>query len=118
MLTGYQDSGVDIAFALKSQPKMKIVTYASDPDPKKATGWSFPDTEEGILSALEKGATHLWANTILFASHPLQSSSRVGQYQDDVRVVGQPPLMVEKYDDKEFVNNLLRSKGSFTMPRG
>jgi D-alanine-D-alanine ligase-like ATP-grasp enzyme len=26
--------------------------------------------------------------------------------------------MVEKYDDKEFVNNLLRSKGGFNMPRG
>jgi D-alanine-D-alanine ligase-like ATP-grasp enzyme len=25
--------------------------------------------------------------------------------------------MVEKYDDKEFLNNLVRSKGKFTMPR-
>ena len=70
------------------------------------------------MSALEKGATHLWANTILFASHPLQTSSQIGKYQDHVQIVGQPPLMVEKCDDKEFVNNLLRSKRTFSMPRG
>jgi D-alanine-D-alanine ligase-like ATP-grasp enzyme len=69
------------------------------------------------LLALERGATHLWANTILFASHPLQNSTGIGKYQDAVKVVGQPPLMVEKYDNKEFVNNLLRSKGGFIMPR-
>lgn len=57
--------------------------------------------------ALERGATHLWANTILFASHPLQNSTGIRKYQDAVKVVGQPPLMVEKYDNKEFVNNLI-----------
>ena len=79
--------------------------------------WCFPDTEDGILEALEKGATHLWANTILFASHPLQTSSKIGDYQDRVRVVGHGPLVVEKYDDKELVNNMLRQDGAFTMPR-
>lgn len=33
-------------------------------------------------------------------------------------MVGQPPLLVEKFDDKEFVNNRLRANGSFAMPRG
>jgi hypothetical protein len=69
----------------------------------------------GILNALSKGATHLWANTILFASHPLQTS-RVAEFEDTVRVIGQPPLMVEKFDDKEYVNDLLRKDGRFTMP--
>src|ERR1700750_1217396 len=99
-LTGYQDSGADIAFALKSQPSTKVVTYASEPDPREDSGWVFPDTEEGILSALEKGAPYLWPNTILFASHPLQQSLSIGNYQDNLQVIGQPPLMVEKYDDK------------------
>ena len=34
-----------------------------------------------------------------------------------MRIVGQPPLMVELFDDKEFVNDLLRKDGRFTMPR-
>lgn len=34
-----------------------------------------------------------------------------------VKVVGQAPIMVEKYDDKELLNNLLRSRPRFTMPR-
>jgi hypothetical protein len=115
---GYQDSGADIAYVLRSDPDIEVLTPTSNPDPREATGWCFPDTEEGILFALEKGATHLWANTILFEAHPLQRSPRVGEYQDNVRTIGQPPLMVQKYDDKEFVNHLLRSKHTFSLPRG
>ncbi len=33
-------------------------------------------------------------------------------------MIGQPPLLVEKFDDKEYTNNLLRASGSFTMPQG
>lgn len=33
-------------------------------------------------------------------------------------MIGQPPLLVEKFDDKEYTNNLLRARGSFTMPQG
>lgn len=33
-------------------------------------------------------------------------------------MIGQPPLLVEKFDDKEYTNNLLRANGSFTMPQG
>lgn len=65
------------------------------------------------MAAIDQGATHLWANTILFAAHPVQTSSRIGQH---VRMIGQGPLIVEKYDDKDCVNNLLRRKGVFTMP--
>lgn len=69
------------------------------------------------MSALRGGATHLWANTILFAEHPLQVSARVGEYGGVVGVVGQPPVLVEAFDDKDYVNSLLRAKGTFTMPR-
>jgi hypothetical protein len=94
-----------------------VVTPSPFPDPKDDQGWSFPDNEDGILSAIRQGATHLWANTILFSAHPLQTSLRLEEYKNKVWVVGQPPLLVEKFDDKEYTNNLLRSRGSFTMPR-
>ncbi|KAG0652972.1 hypothetical protein D0Z07_0270 [Hyphodiscus hymeniophilus] len=97
---GYQDSGADVAFALQDQPDIILLTPRTNPDPTNQAHWTFPDTETGILSALSRGATHLWANTNLFASHPLQSS-RVAEFEDDVKVIGQPPLMVELFDDKE-----------------
>ena len=65
---------------------------------------------------MTKGATHLWANTILFASHPLQQSQRVRQYQDEINIIGQPPCMVELYDDKQYVNDSLRKLETVTMP--
>ncbi|RKU42596.1 hypothetical protein DL546_004381 [Coniochaeta pulveracea] len=113
---GYQDSGADIAFNLRNT-EVGVITPLPNPDPAEQCGWTFPDTEEGILKALGAGATHLWANTILFASHPLQTSSRIGAFLDQVRVVGQGPLAVELYDDKDYVNNLLREAGGFTLPR-
>ena len=88
-----------------------------DPNPAQQEGWSFPDTEQGILNALELGATHLWANTVLFTEHPLQLSSAIGAFADHVRVVGQPPLVVQQYDDKNYTNNYLRHAGKFTMPK-
>ncbi|KAF2014984.1 glutathione synthetase ATP-binding domain-like protein [Aaosphaeria arxii CBS 175.79] len=114
---GYQDSGADIAYSLQKQAGIDVVTPIDSPDPADQSAWCFPDTEEGILSALSKGATHLWANTILFASHPLQVSQSVRKYQDQVNVIGQPPTLVEQFDDKNYVNSLLRTKGTFTMPR-
>lgn len=66
---------------------------------------------------MTRGATHLWANTILFASHPLQVSPKVAQHASSVKVVGQPPQLVEHYDDKNFVNDLLRKDGSFRLPK-
>ena len=88
-----------------------------DPDPNNDEGWCFPDTESGISHAVSTGATHVWANTILFASHPLQTSSQLSQYVKTLRIVGQPPQLVEEYDDKNFVNDLLRKDGSFDLPR-
>ncbi|KAH8891487.1 glutathione synthetase ATP-binding domain-like protein [Thozetella sp. PMI_491] len=114
---GYQDSGADIAFNLSRSEKTEVITPLANPDPAEQRGWAFPDTEDGILEALDRGATHLWANTILFASHPLQTSTKIGIAQDRVRVIGQGPLVVEQYDDKDYVNTLLRRVGGFTMPR-
>lgn len=87
------------------------------PDPADQDQWCFPDTEEGILSALEKGATHLWANTVLFAEHPLQISSRLTPFEFSVKIIGQPPLCADRFDDKSFVNDALRRHGGLTLPR-
>ncbi|KAH7127331.1 hypothetical protein EDB81DRAFT_729344 [Dactylonectria macrodidyma] len=113
---GYQDSGADIAYNLSLLNDIDVLSQTSNPDPAKHEGWCFPDTEEGILTAIDKGATHLWANTILFASHPLQVSSQIGR-RSDLRVIGQGPLIVDKYDDKRYVNDMLRKLAQFTMPK-
>ncbi|KAF5027031.1 hypothetical protein F66182_907 [Fusarium sp. NRRL 66182] len=114
---GYQDSGADIAYNLNQCDHVQVVTPSKSPDPLKDGHWCFPDTEEGILEAIHKGANYLWSNTIVFASHPLQTSTQLVPFQDDVRVIGQGPLVVDKYDDKKFVNDYLRAVGGFTMPR-
>jgi biotin carboxylase len=113
---GYQDSGADIAYCLSKCPVAQVLTPVGSPKPLKHGDWCFPDSEEGLLSALDMGATHLWANTILFASHPLQTSINVAKFENTVNLIGQPPLLVEQYDDKELVNNLLRKVGGFNMP--
>ncbi|OAA59796.1 d-alanine ligase [Niveomyces insectorum RCEF 264] len=117
---GYQDSGADIAFNLRNSGQHEVLCPVADPDPAVQEGWSFPDTEAGILAAVDGGATHLWANTILFASHPLQTSARLTPVADTLRVVGQGPLVVDQYDDKDYVNTYLRGLGDagrFTLPR-
>lgn len=42
-------------------------------------------------------------------------SSQIGR-QPNLRVIGQGPLIVEKYDDKRYVNDMLRKTAQFTMP--
>ena len=96
---------------------MNVLTPKRAPDPLAQEGWCWPDSEDGILSAVEQGATHLWANTILFGSHPLQTSVRLNKHEEGVHVIGQPPLLVERFDDKSYLNNLLRARGSLTLPR-
>ncbi|RFU28111.1 hypothetical protein B7463_g8223, partial [Scytalidium lignicola] len=110
---GYQDSGADIAYVLRKY-NHEVITPTISPDPTKDEGWCFPDTEDGILAAIAQGANTLWANTILFSSHPLQTSLHI---PDEVRLIGQPPDLVEKYDDKALTNDLLRANGSFTLPK-
>ncbi|KAF5976773.1 fungal specific transcription factor domain-containing protein [Fusarium coicis] len=101
MSSRYIDSGADIAYNLSLSPNVDVICPRNAPKPK----------------AVKKGASHIWANPILFSSHPLQVSARLVEHQDHIKVVGQGPLIVERYDDKEFVNNLLRKLGGFTMPR-
>ncbi|KNG45746.1 glutathione synthetase atp-binding domain-like protein [Stemphylium lycopersici] len=95
---------------------MDVITPSDSPDPHKDEEWVFGDDEHGILTAVEKGATHLWANTVLFANHPLQTSSKLDDIVKNVKVIGQPPKLVEIFDDKYFVNDKLRAKGTFTLP--
>ncbi|KAJ5156309.1 hypothetical protein N7492_009112 [Penicillium capsulatum] len=113
---GYQDSGADIAFTLRSKG-LDVVTPVASPDVFDHQDWCFSDTEEGIHSAVQNGATHLWANTILFDSHPLQRSQKLTPRASDIFVVGQPPSMVEDFDDKAYLNGKLRDIGGYTLPK-
>lgn len=101
---GYADSGADIAFALRlrNQP---VITPQADPDPANDQGWTFPDTLDGIHTAIAAGAEVLWANTVLFHAHPLQSVLH------QTGIVGQHPDLVETYDNKWTTRNLLAQTG-------
>ena len=113
---GYSDSGADIAFALRSYWKGgDVVTLTDTPEVTKDLDWVFPDTEEGILGAIDKGtllrflydpshtsptplagADTLWLNTVLFTDHPLARLLR--QRPTEFRalhVVGQLPGSVQ-----------------------
>ncbi|PYH49578.1 glutathione synthetase ATP-binding domain-like protein [Aspergillus saccharolyticus JOP 1030-1] len=112
---GYQDSGADIAHMLRKHG-VHVLTPSTSPDPSVQEGWCFPDTEEGISSAVKQGATHLWANTVLFSSHPLQVAESLAA-TDSLFIIGQPPALVEDFDDKAYLNEQLRKHGSFTLPQ-
>ncbi|BDD61114.1 hypothetical protein MAP00_006184 [Monascus purpureus] len=113
---GYQDSGADIAYILQ-RLGVGVITPSATPDVFSQEGWCFSDTEDGILSAVQRGATHLWANTILFSSHPLQTSTELTPISDTLRVIGQPPRLVEDFDDKAYLNAKLRETGAFSLPQ-
>ena len=107
---GYSDSGADIAFMLKKAGH-NIVTPIDSPDPTSDKDWVFPDTKEGIQEALSKGATTLWANTVLFETHPINNLDAPG-----INIVGQPPSLVQKYDDKWHANSLLKTSELSVAP--
>ena len=73
-------------------------------------GWVFPDTEDGIKSALEQNAKILWLNTVLYANHPIQKYKNKG-----IEIVGQDPETVEIYDNKWTTNQLL-SENNLPIP--
>ena len=112
---GYRDSGADIAYVLRSNGH-QVITESDNPFPLQDEGWCFPDNERGILSAISTGATHLWANTVLFGTHPLQGSEALDKHARRLRIIGQPPLLVDEHDDKNFVNESLRRDGRFLLP--
>lgn len=97
--------------------RVPVVLPATAADPARDSDWCFPDTEEGILSAVSAGATHLWANTILFATHPLQISDALTDHAEEVSIVGQPPQLVEAYDDKALVYEIMKSHDRFTLAK-
>jgi len=94
-----------------------VITPKDKPNPSSDEGWCFPDSEGGILSAIDSGATHLWANTILFSAHPLQTASKLTSQSSNIYVIGQSPRLVELYDDKDLVNTWLKKHGGFSLPR-
>ncbi|KAL4810631.1 hypothetical protein BDV18DRAFT_155244 [Aspergillus unguis] len=113
---GYQDSGADIAYTLR-QKGINVITPISSPVVAAHEGWTFPDTEDGIYAAVQRGVTHFWANTILFSDHPLQTSTRLDSRAESIYVVGQPPALVENFADKAYLNGRLAQVGGFTLAK-
>ncbi|MGE3333147.1 MAG: ATP-grasp domain-containing protein [Rhodospirillaceae bacterium] len=101
---GYSDSGADIGFCLRERG-VSVLTPAARPDPLAPMDWVFPDTQEGIQTAIERGAAVLWANTVLFEGHPLERA--LGTHW----MVGQLPAAQQAGDDKFATNALLRDNG-------
>lgn len=101
---GYSDSGADMGWALRTAG-CTVVTPVAEPNPAAALDWVFPDTSEGIEAALAAGATLLWANTVLFAGHPVEEAARRAW------IVGQEPAATQAMDDKLATNALLRDAG-------
>lgn len=101
---GYSDSGADMGFALRSAG-CTVVTPVTDPDPARVLDWVWPDTTEGIADALAAGATLLWANTVVFAGHPIEAASR------HAWIVGPDPRAMQAIDDKARTNALLLAAG-------
>lgn len=101
---GYSDGGADIAFALMSAGE-EIAAPVPSPDPATAHDWVFPDTIDGIRAAGAAGATILWANTVLFAGHPLEGVI------SDFDIVGQLPTVMQAFDDKFETNKMLSDAG-------
>ncbi|OWT64105.1 ATP-grasp domain-containing protein [Candidimonas nitroreducens] len=106
---GYADSGADIAFALRAAD-VQVCTPVPQPAPGADADWVYPDSAEGIQAALDAGARVLWANTVLFKEHPLES------FLKQARIVGQLPERVQAYDDKWVANELLRRHGLPVAP--
>lgn len=115
---GYKDSSADIAFALvhhkssSSFPPITVVTPHTSPSPTIDSQWSFPDTKEGILAAVSAPhhATHLYANIVLFGSHPLAVLASEGKLPKGTKFIGQDPKTTELWDDKAWANDQLRAE--------
>lgn len=107
---GYSDSGADIAYGLR-EAGIEIITVSDEPTATDNQSWVFPDSREGIRSAISSGAKTLWMNTTLFENHPI---SRF--ISEDIRIVGQLPAQVQIYDNKWTTNELLRVIGCNIPP--
>jgi D-alanine-D-alanine ligase len=107
---GYSDSGADISFTLRSLG-IPVFTPQGEPDPGVALDWVVPDTDEGIQRAVNAGSRVLWANTVLFETHPLSKVRST-----NISVVGQCPDTVQRFDNKWLSNQHLRSNGCWVAP--
>jgi len=101
---GYSDSGADIALALV-QNKIEVITPVDLPQTQNDFDWVFPDSLEGIETAILKGANTFWLNTVLYATHPILKFR-----ERKLFLVGQAPDSVQIFDNKFYTNNLLREK--------
>ncbi len=99
---GYSDSGADIAFTLIKNG-YKVITPVDNPDEYKDYDFVFPDTENGIMDAINRGANTFFLNTILFSNHPITKF-----YGKGYHFIGNLPEDVDKYDNKFYINNLLK----------
>ncbi|PWW75941.1 glutathione synthetase ATP-binding domain-like protein [Tuber magnatum] len=108
------DASADIAYAVHSlnDPNLRVVTPEPHPNPTADIDWSFPDTQPGILAAIAAGADTIWANTPLFAHHPLTTTS----LPPSTKLIANPPKVVDLVDDKAFTNKLLQHHG-FSIPK-
>jgi hypothetical protein len=109
----YRDSSSDIAFALHASGVDVVAPHGvpSSLSPDDDTVWSFGD--DAIDAALAKGATCLWANTVLFKAHPLAA---LLPKHPTLRIVGQPLALAEALDDKQLTNHFLFSRGVAALP--
>lgn len=101
---GYRDGGADIGYCLKQNgnSKINIITPVKNPDIKNDLDWVFPDTKEGIETAIELGADTLWLNTVIYKGHPIE-------HFKGIYVIGQEPSDASLYDDKFYTNGVLQS---------
>ena len=99
---GYSDSSADVAAAL-ARAGISIVTPSQQPSEEQPTDWIWGDSEQQIQSAVQAGATVLWANTVLHARHALMTV----QAAKNVRLVGHAPQQAESGDDKFDTNRRL-----------
>ncbi len=106
---GYSDSGADIAVELNKNG-VSIITPVDKPDLNNDLDWVFPDTKQGIQSAIDNGANVLWLNTILYNEHPI-----VHFFNSSIKFVGQHPNLVDTYDDKWITNKLL-TENNISIP--
>jgi len=102
---GFADSGADIAFGLRTQD-VAVCTLTAKADPSVDLDWVFPDDEEGMRDASNRGAQTLWLNCGLYSGHPAEAV-----HAQSFSFVGQRPSSVARFDDKLFTNRFLAAKG-------
>ena len=102
---GYSDSGADIAVALSTRD-WPLICPVDRPQQSIDDHWVFPDTDTGIQQAIDRGAKGFWLNTVLYEGHPISN-----YFERPYVFIGQRPDMVQRFDDKLFTNNRLKSSG-------